>query len=87
LCGRLSLRLRHGECEDFFLKLFPAKSDAQAIESNDPLWRDPVAVQAKALSDLMSRAGKVSEQHCRTMPNNAALCHSCSDKGEKHVAA
>ena len=52
-------RLQYGERADSFLKLFPANSDAQAIESNYLLWRDQVAVQARTLSELMAHNGKV----------------------------
>jgi para-nitrobenzyl esterase len=52
-------RLQYGERADSFLKLFPANSDAQAVESNYLLWRDEVAVQARELSELMTHNGKV----------------------------
>ena len=52
-------RLQYGERADRFLRLFPANSDAQAIESNYLLWRDQVAVQARTLSELIAHNGKV----------------------------
>ena len=52
-------RLQYGEGADAFLKLFPASSDTQAIDSNYLLWRDQVAAQARTLSELMTHDGKV----------------------------
>jgi len=84
-------RLQYGERADTFLKLFPANSDAQAIESNYLLWRDQVAFQARTLSNLMTHNGKVKAfryyfSHKPPIPNETFREQARHDLGAYHSA-